>query len=268
VSMINVKIEGVEEVNKALKDLPGKSQRACASALNTTAYEVLKKSKEEVKKTFDRPVPFTIRSAAYDKAKKDNLEVKVYYAEPERMKTHYLVPQVEGGSRKLKGFERALDLGELVPAMGAKIDKYGNISSGQIRQILSVLGKAEGAAGYSANITGRSRKRNAKDRDYVLIKHKHGKLYPGVYQRFQTGVGFGAKTKRTFADRSRSYQKGITRGRYSSVIRARGLRPILIQGRTGHNVKPQYDFYGMANNVINKNFVPTFLETLDRFMKS
>ena len=81
------------------------------------------------------------------------------------MGAHYLVPQVDGGQRKLKGFERAIGEGELVPALGAKLNQYGNVSPGQIRQILSVLGKAEASAGYSANITSRSRRRNRHPAD-------------------------------------------------------------------------------------------------------
>ena len=203
------------------------------------------------------------------------------------MGAHYLVPQVEGESRKLKGFERAIGLGELVPAMGAKLNRYGNVSIGQIRQILSVLGKAQTSSGYSANITNRSRRRNTRERDYVVIdRRQHGNLLLGVYQRYQSGVGFGAKTKRTFLDRSKSYQKGnrkvairdpktgrilrwvSTESKIQSVVRARGLRPVLLAGRTGRRVKPLLDFYGVAHRTFNQHFEPMFKATLDTFLKS
>jgi len=86
----------------------------------------------------------------------------------------------------------------------------------------------------------------------------------GVYQRYQTGVGFGAKTKRTMLDRSKAWQKGRTRGRFASVIRARGLRPVLLTGRTGHNVKPLLDFYGVAHRTFAREFERRFWAELWR----
>ena len=251
-----------------LTAIPGKAQRACAVAMNKTGKLIKQEEQAEMMRVFDRPTKFTLNSLQLTPATSGNLEAKVWFKEPARMGQHYLVPQVEGGSRKLKGFERAISLGELVPGQGSRKDQSGNISIGQIRQLLSVLGKAERGAGYSANITNRSRKRNNKQRDYVVIYKRHGRLLPGVYQRVHTGVGFGAKTKRTFADRSKVYQKGRTRGRFSSVIRARGLKPIMLLGQTGHQVKPLFDFYGVANRVCQREFEKRFWETLDQFLQS
>jgi hypothetical protein len=133
---------------------------------------------------------------------------------------------------------------------------------------MSVLGKLGRYAGDNTNITAGSRKRNTKERDYVYLPHGSGKLPPGIYRRVQTAAGFGAKTKRTFADRSKAYQKGRKRGRFASVIRARGLKPILIVGRTGHKVKPLLDFYGVAHATYSKEFDRTFWQTLNSFMRS
>lgn len=266
---LNIAVSGSKEVTAALAAFPGKAHRACAVALNKAGKLVKEAEVEEMKSVFDNPTRFTLNSLKLTPATKNDLKATVWFKEPDRMGAHYLVPQVEGGSRKLKGFERGIDLGELVPALGAKLNQYGNVSMGQIRQILSVLGKAQTSSGYSANITDRSRRRNTRERDYVVIdRRQRGNLPLGVYQRFQTGAGFGAKTKRTFLDRSKSYQKGRTRGRFASVIRARGLRPILLTGRTGHQVKPLLDFYGLANRTFNQHFEPLFKVTLDTFLKS
>ncbi|MGD9947541.1 MAG: hypothetical protein AB7U29_03565 [Desulfobulbus sp.] len=266
---LTVKVVGSKEIEAALAVFPGKAHRACAVAL-TKAGKLIKEAEvDKMKSVFDNPTRYTLNSLKLTPATKNDLKATVWFKEPDRMGAHYLVPQVEGGSRKLKGFERAIGKGELVPALGAKLNKDGNVSIGQIRQLLSVLGKAESSAGYSANITDRSRRRNTKERDFVIIdSRQRGNLPLGVYQRFQTSVGFGAKTKRTFLDRSKSYQKGRTRGRFASVVRSRGLRPVLLAGRTGHQVKPLLDFYGVAHRTFNQRFEPLFWDTLNTFLQS
>lgn len=290
---ITIVVSGQTEVAKALAAFPGKAHRACAIALNKTGKLIKEAEVAEMKTVFDNPTSYTFNSLKLTPATKDNLQATVWFKQPDRMGQHYLVPQVDGGQRKLKGFERGVGLGELTPALGAKLNRYGNVSPGQIRQILSVLGKAETAAGYMANITDRSRRRNTKERDFVVIdSRQRGNLPQGVYQRFQTGAGFGAKTKRTFLDRSKSYQRGSRKqavrdprtGRFvkwfgqssvfwegsqiQSIIRARGLRPVLLVGRTGHKVKPLLDFYGVGHRAFNKHFEPLFWETLNTFLKS
>jgi len=290
---LTVAVSGSKEVAAALAAFPGKAHRACAIALNKAGKLVKEAEVAEMKSVFDNPTRYTLNSLQLTPATKTDLKATVWFKEPDRMGAHYLVPQVDGGQRKLKGFERAIGEGELVPALGAKLNQYGNVSPGQIRQILSVLGKAETSAGYSANITDRSRRRNTKERDYVVIdRRQRGNLPLGVYQRFQTGAGFGAKTKRTFLDRSKSYQRGNRKqavrdprtGRFvkwfgqssvfwegsqiQSVIRARGLRPVLLTGRTGRQVKPLLDFYGVAHRTFNQHFEPLFIDTLNTFLKS
>jgi len=261
--MINLEVRGMSGVQTALKQYPAKAGKACATALNMTAKEDIKpRIQAEMKKVFDNPTRYTLNSLWIKYARVNDLVAVVWFKEPDRMGQHYLVPQVYGGARKLKGFERALGEKEFVPGSGARLDAYGNISSGQIRQLLSVLGKAEHVSGYSANITERSRKKNTKERDYVLITQQHGRLFPGVYKRVQTAKGFGAKTKKTFADRSKTYQRGLVK----KVIRARGLKAILIQGRTGQPVKPRLDFYGIAAQSFHKNFSLRFWEKLNSYL--
>ena len=262
-------IKGSEAAQAALKAFPGKAHRACAVAINKTGKAVKLAEQKEMQSVFDRPTRYTLNSLKLDPADKNNLQASVWFKEPDRNRTspHYLFPQVEGGQRNLKGFERAFGE-EFVPGAGVRLNKFGNVTGGQIVQIMSVLGKFNRYAGDNSNITRRSRKQNTRERDYVYLPKGSGKLPPGIYKRVQSGVGFGAKTKRTFADRSRSYQKGRRRGRFASVIRARGLKPILIHGRTGHRVKPLLDFYGIANKTIDREFDRTFWATLDKFLKS
>lgn len=263
--MLTVQIDS-KGVEAALAAIPGKAHRACATALTQTGKEIKLAVVGQMKQVFDRPTKYTLNSLQLDPATKDRLQAAVWFKTPDRMGQHYLEPQVVGGARKLKGFERAISGMELVPGAGVRLDKHGNMPIGQVRQILSVMGKAESSAGYAANLTARSARRNRKDRDYVYIPKKHGKLWPGVYQRVQTARGFGAKTKRSLA--FGTYQRGRTRGKISSAIRARGLKPIMIVGRTGKQVKPRLDFYGVASRTFDKVFEQRFWDTLHKYLQS
>jgi len=172
-------------VRTMLDAFPAKAMRAAEQALDATAREIKKEVSGEMRKVFDRPVPYTLNSLQMTPTRNHNMQASVWFKDPDRMREHYLIPQVEGGPRKLKGFERWLGDDEYVPGHGAKMDRYGNISAGQIRQVMSVIGKAQMVAGFSANITDRSKKRNTKQRDYVYLPKgsRGGVLPPGVYQR-------------------------------------------------------------------------------------
>lgn len=260
--MIKIDIRGMKEVQQLLKTVPMQASRAAEQALDETAVFIRDAVKVEMKMVFRNPVNYTLNSLKVTKTKGHNMRASVWFKDPDRFNVqHYLVPQVMGGKRRLKGFEHALipELGkeEYIPGKGARLDSHGNISVGQIRQFMSVIGIAERTAGSTQNMTARSSKRNKKPRDYVIIKRgNRGHLPPGVYERYQSGVGFGAKTKRSLP--FGEWQRGRTRGRFSSVIRAKGLRGIVIAGRTGRPIKPLLDFYGIAHKEFAKRFMATF----------
>lgn len=280
---MKLEVKGIKEFEAVLAGLPKKATRAAEVAPNKTGKAVKEEIVAEMKRVFDKPTRYTLNSLQFHPAK-GTLEAKVGFKEPDRMLQHYLVPQVDGGPRKLKGFERGIAVGRTIPGKFARMTPEGNVSTGQIRQIMSVLGKAETSAGFSANLTARSARRNMRARDYVLIRRQHGRLFPGVYQRFQTGVGFGAKTKRTVA-RFGTWQKGNRKvavrdprtgriikwvspaSRIQSIVRARGLRPVLLKGKDAP-VKPLLPFYEIARRVFDDQFEATFHTTFEKFLQS
>lgn len=252
--MLKVKVD-IKGFDKLMRDVPRATIRAAEKTLDKTVREIKDEVEAYLPRVFDRPVPYTMNSLKVTLTQRHNMQASVSFKSPERMHRHYLWAQVEGGGRKLKGFERALDNKYHMPGRGARLNQYGNISPGQIRQLLSVLGRAEISAGYSANITETSKRSNRKPRDYIRLARKHGKLQPGVYERYQTGPGFGAKTKKTLP--SGEWQKGQTVGQFSSVIRARGLRAILIEVRAPEYRK-RLPFYEIGREVYRQQFRPTF----------
>jgi len=262
--MLTVRVDD-RRFRRMADKFPAQVRRACEISLDKVAFLGKARVRAEMPRVFDRPTPYTLNSLRVQRTRNHNMRSGVWFKEPDRMVEHYLVPQVFGGPRRLKGFERALGARLYMPSKYARLDRYGNMPYGVIVQILSVLGRAEYLSGYSANITARSKRRNRKPRDYVLLVKKHGKLPPGVYQRVQTGAGFGAKTKRhlPFGE----WQKGRRRGRYASVIRARGLRPVLIQSRSKQVVyRPRLRFHRLVQDEVRRRFPVVFAAEFARRM--
>lgn len=263
--MITIDIKGVAGVEAMLKAMPKQAGRAIEMALDKTAKVIRDNVKSTMSRVFDRPTSYTINSLKVTPTHSHNMTASVWFKDPDRMGQHYLVPQVEGGKRKLKGFERGLAMGEMVPThVGAQIDQHGNMSVGQIKQIISVLGKGDKYAGVTSNMSSRSSKVNKNQRDYIPIKrgNKAG-LIPGIYQRIpKIGAGIDKRTSRRMGiTGARAYQHGRSKGKWKSIIMARGLMPVLLVGRTGHQVKPLLDFYGIAHKTFNVTFESHFWST-------
>lgn len=205
-----------------------------ATALTKTAQAVQLAQRAEMRDVFDRPTPFTLGAVFVDRARADKLEARVGIANNPggrgRAPINWLRWQINGGQRTPKAYERALmRAGALpedmrtVPGRFARLDAFGNISAGQIRQILSQLrielssgatsalprlSKGERAlavAGRKAQVTGalarsfiaeaqakRRRIDGAYRRaggQYVAFPNGRGKLRAGIYQVRSTGFG-------------------------------------------------------------------------------
>lgn len=195
----------IDKIIRNTKDLAHKQiPFATARALTETAKVVKKAEEREIKSVFDRPTPYTQRSIYYKSANKKTLQAKVWLKDDTSKgtpATKYLGPQIQGGQRPVKRFERALQrAGYLpqgwfaVPGAGAKMDRYGNMSRGQIVQILSAL-KSFGEQGYLANRTKDSAKRSRNQPEFFAIKpgQRRGGLAPGVWQRHRFAHGSAVK---------------------------------------------------------------------------
>jgi len=172
---------------------------ALAKALTFTAVDVRAAEVAEMRRAFDRPTPFTLRSLYLESATPQRLQARVYFKDRFGTRPHYLLPQVLGGSRDVKRFEFSLQtVGQMptgwhaVPAAGARIDSYGNVSRGQLIQILSQL-RITLVSGFTRNIsTDRKKKgksiRRAGGQYFAVPKAgAQGKLTPGIYQRTNDG---------------------------------------------------------------------------------
>lgn len=245
---VSFKITGMEELKKGLSDLAQKEfPYAMAKSLTRTAQDVQTAEVEEMKRVFDRPTPWTLNSVYIVPAKKDNLMATVWLKDDATYINYagavaggnvgksgtpaskFLWPEIFGGDRHLKRFEKALQYAGIlppgmycVPGQGAELDAYGNIKSGLIIQLISYF-KGFADVGYKANITeeGKAKlKRGTKKKrgyEYFAVTKTGAHLKPGIYRR----VGFA----------------------WGSAI-----KPILMFVRKP-SYRPRLDFFGVGNKV-------------------
>lgn len=152
----------------------------------------------EMDTAFDRPTPYAKRGVVYDRATKQRLQAAVVVT-GDRTKgalpaTAFLGPQIEGGMRSHKAFERQLiERGLMqkrmvaVPASAAPLDRYGNMTQGFINRVMADLKIDYRGAGATRARTDASLKRNKNYRNARFFVPKPGShLFPGVYQRNPT----------------------------------------------------------------------------------
>jgi hypothetical protein len=125
-------------------------------AVNDTAFDVRSELIREIKKVFNHPTPFIIKSVRVRKSTKSKEGGHRRYSDAwvfindEAKKgdppAKYLFAQVQGGERPTKKFEASLmNIGRLshggflVPARNMSRDKFGNISKETMTRMLSDL---------------------------------------------------------------------------------------------------------------------------------
>jgi hypothetical protein len=188
-------------------------------ALTKTAKKAEAAEVREMRDVFKSPTPFTLSSVFVQPATSTRLEATVKLKDASMKAvpaSKYLAPQIDGGQRGLKRFEKALTgIGVMpvgyraVPGQGARIDSYGNMSRGQIVQILAFF-RAFPEMGYKANMTDKSKARLARGskraQGFAYFVGTPGDRLPlGVYQRVSFARGTAIKPVLLFV-RSAVYQ--------------------------------------------------------------
>lgn len=198
--MIKVRIEGYEELQRKVFGAQRQFEVATQRAILNVAQGIRDEETLEMARVFDRPTRWTMGAM---KVKAVNLlTIDVGVVDPDgyyKRAANYLGTQVGGGARKTKAMENALQRRGIlpkgwfmVPGAGAKLDMYGNMSVGQIRQILSWFDAAENWAGSTQNMGAAGRAKRMKGTRktagfeyFVVLPGKQRNLkQPGIYQRF------------------------------------------------------------------------------------
>jgi hypothetical protein len=246
-----VKIDVTKEFAETFRWLDQSSKQvayASAVALNKVGAQAQSEVVGEMQRVFDRPTAYVLRSLRLIRASAGRVPLqavlwfkdKSLFDNSESM----IVPHIDGGTRKSKPFEIRLQrMGALprgwfaVPGQGADLDAYGNMSRGQISQMLNVLG-AYTEAGYNkANANTIAKLKAGKKGQYgfeyfivppsskMMTRSGHP-LLPGVYKRVTTGFGSS-------------------------------LKPVLIFVN-GVKYKRRLDFYGIVQRVVDRDFASEF----------
>jgi hypothetical protein len=243
--MLRINItSNTDETIRQLKARMTAVPRAANVALTRTVARVKDAEYREMRDVFDRPTPYTLNSL-YFKGPSSNADLTAvvwlkYDAGKGTPADKYLLPQIRGGQRPLKRFERALRSASVlpdgyfaVPGSAARMDAYGNIQPGQIIQILSYF-RAFPEQGYRANITERRRAKLARTTlshqgfAYFVGAPAGGKLPLGVWQRF---------------------------------MQQRQIRPILIFVKSVH-YRRLFDFDYVAQLTVKKEFPAQFKQAM------
>lgn len=235
--MITLSAEhNIAELTKDLQLWRGQIPFAASLALNNTGRAAKADLVQEMPRVFDRPTPYTLNSVYMKASTKTELRVIIGLKDDTFKGTpasRYVGPEIFGGGRSLKRFERALLARRLlpvgmmaVPGAAAKLDAYGNINRGQIVQILSAL-RAFGEQGYSANRTARGYGTKGPHAEYFVGRPGRGKAPLGVWQR----VGFAMGS---------------------------AVRPVLIFVRA-NQYRARFDFFGVGQRAFDREFRGQFV---------
>jgi hypothetical protein len=210
-------VTALQQQARDIRQLGRGIRRAQLEALDATANDVRDAERLEIDDSFDRPTPHTRNAVFVQRTQGGVPEARVGLKDDYsgnqgvRAQSTYLRAQIEGGSRALKSFEKSIrGLGVMdgtqfiVPGRFARLDAYGNISRGQIVQILSQLRAFTGAETVSRNLVRRDgtrdkgnesssakkalQLRNAAFRRaggqyFAVGPQRRGGLVPGIYQR-------------------------------------------------------------------------------------
>lgn len=231
---------------------------ALARALTWTAGDARDALRTEMTRVLDRPTAYTLNGVRVWPATKAKLVAHVGLRET--YTEHYLRPQVEGGRRRLKGLEvRLQKIGVMfpdemaMPAKGARLDAYGNVSRGQIVQILSQLGSAK-FDGDNSTATNSKRSRAKRARE--------------AYFASRPGREFGRRRKDGQGnDKSQHLPAGIWMRR-SFGPWGTAVKPIFIFVRKLPDYQKRFAFYDVAQDTTRKTFPKNYRRSMAQALKS
>jgi hypothetical protein len=203
-----------------------------AKALTFTAQRAQREIVATMPKVFaGGATPYTLNATRLETATPQRLFARVAVKDRSSnngtLPEDYLLPQVQGGGRKEKRFERAMRYAGLlqqgeraVLGEGASVDRFGNLKRGEIQRILTATRSAFDP--YQRKSGSARSKRNAKKAPY-----------------------FGARIGRTWGVWKRIGTQGE-------------IEPILIFVRKLPQYRPRLDFEGIARTVAEREFAGIF----------
>lgn len=245
-TMISIK-SNLKDVSAFIRQLPQKQIAFATSlAINETAKKVRADLVTSMSATFDRPTRYTLNSLYIRPSNKRNLSARVWVKEDTFKGTpasKFLGPEIFGGQRRHKRFEKALIArGYMppnmyaVPGKACPLDANGNVSSGFIVQLLGYL-QAFGEQGYKANMSKKGVNRVNKQQGRAYFVGRPGTRAPlGIWARYKFASGSAVKPILIFVRRP-SYNK-------------------------------RFKFFDVTERSVNKHFAQSFAEAFKQTMET
>ena len=126
--MLNIKLEGLDKLQRQLSGLGSELPKAIAAGINRTARAMEQNLLVGMERHLDRPNPFTLNAIGIQPANARHLDATLYV---KPIQAAYLQTPIQGGDVS----------GSIVPVMSnARLNQYGNIP-----------GKRRGLAGIKGN---------------------------------------------------------------------------------------------------------------------
>lgn len=233
---------------------------AMSLAVNRVAQQLKSEQSVEMTRVFDRPTPWTMNSVFMKPGTKRNPEALVWLKDERAVSTghpaaKYLMPQIRGGARGMKGFEGLLTRAGILPAgwhvvpgERAKIDAYGNLARSEITRVLSWLQAFPRGQGYDMNATPETMARRRRG-----TRRARGHEYFVAY----AGDPYASPTKKRSAWKHGKKRQHLQPGIYRKTFFAfgSGIQPIMIFV-DGTRYQRRYDFFGVGERVVQRQMVP------------
>jgi len=234
------------DVTAGMRDVPARLfPYAASTAMTRVAKQVAAKDlPAAMQRVFQQPTRWTLNSLAITPATKDTLTARVFVKDSAASggvaQEKYLLPEVDGGERRQKRFERALRFQGLitggqfvVPTLGAELDASGNVRGATARQVLNALKRVRAAS------DGRDRKTGKRLRKGRVLKND---LFLGT-----PSEGFGERRKP---------RSGASMGIYRRE--GKRLRMLFLVTNRRPTYRQRLDFEGTVAAVVRERFEPEF----------
>lgn len=178
-------------------------------AMNDTAFDIRDAFKTEFRRVFDKPREITVNSILFIKAKPGRFIAEIYVRDDVNdgmPPSKYLFPQVVGGPRAQKTFEKRFrsnfQIGDKFFRPGSRqdLDAYGNLPAKLYPKMLAQLQASFDPLNRESD-KGRARRNKRARRkgggaNYFVLGRDRGKLKAGViYERVNFIAGLGSKIK-------------------------------------------------------------------------
>ncbi|TAK50249.1 MAG: hypothetical protein EPO23_03320 [Xanthobacteraceae bacterium] len=218
-----------------------------SKALNDTANDIKDAEVAEMARVFDRPTRFTLNALYVKFSSKSNLTAAVLFKDGGASipAWRYLGPEVEGGSRRQKSYERRLvQFGAMrqdevaVPAQGIKVDQYGNIPGSTWQIIMADLGYMRDPNQNSTARSRTGRKGKARGR-YMVLRPDAALGHPNLVRNVPPGI-------------------------YWRQSGSRAIVPVIAFVRAA-NYKPRLPFYDIAKRVMQQRFAENFRKAMAQY---